>query len=143
MSGYQTHREGEGTNGQWAPTEDEIKAIQTLAAAGLNEEQTADYLKISRSTFQMAMNKNPMMRQAVLYGRSNALATVAKTAYDMAKRGDNPSMTQFYLRCRGGGAWKMIQVIEHEGLKDSEEKKVSDLLQEFKALLGAVKSEQA
>ncbi len=118
---------------QWMPTEEEMVKIEALAGVGLTEEQIADYLGVGRTTFNMAANKNDPMRQRILHGRSNALANVAKTAYSMAMKGDNPSMTQFYLKCRGG--WKFKTVIEHEGLQESEEKRAKEVVEKFRGLI--------
>lgn len=85
-------------------TDEQIKVVQMLAGIGLSVPKIASYFGLSKSTFERRCDQQPQIYDALLRGRSQSEAKVARTAYDMAISGKHPEMTKFWLRCRAG--WK-------------------------------------
>lgn len=104
--------------------------ISRLAELGLTLEQIGYALGMSKKTLQRRMNENEEVKDAMEIGRAKALVEVARTAYQMAKSGDEPAMTMFYLKCRGG--WREVQKIEHTGQDGKPiENKITVVLEDY------------
>lgn len=84
--------------------EKEIRQISTLAGYGMNIEQIAAVMGVSKPTFERRQVDQPEVADGILKGRAQASANVRQTAYKMAVSGKSAVMTIFWLKCREG--WK-------------------------------------
>lgn len=94
-------------------SEQEIKRIETMAGMGLNVEQMASILGVSKKTFERRIEDTPAAKDALEKGRALASYNIMETAYKMAQSGKVPAMTMFWLKCRA--RWREVQVVEHSG----------------------------
>lgn len=78
-------------------TEDIIDQALELAAKGLNREQAAAMLGMSRSTFYNKCRDIPEFKAAFRQGRMKAVGTIIAVLFEKAKGGDYSSI-QFLLR---------------------------------------------
>ena len=90
-------------------TPEQVGEVETLAAL-LNQQQIADYLGISRRTFQAICDRDAEV--AARYKRGKAIAHVANGLLQKARGGDTTSAI-FYLKTQAG--WRETERIEHTG----------------------------
>ena len=81
------------------PTDEERRLVKSLAAFGVPQEQIARRIGI-RSVKTLRKHYREELDEGSLDANSN----VAKTLYQMAKSGEHPIATMFWLKCRAG--WK-------------------------------------
>lgn len=86
-------------------TDDELIEISALASV-LNQEQIADYLGISRTTFHEIMKRDERVSEHYKKGKARAIVTVAKNLIGQATSG-NTTAAIFYLKTQAG--WKEAQ----------------------------------
>lgn len=94
-------------------TAEEIRQVETMAGYGMNVEQIAAILDMSKAVFERRMVDQPEVHEGILKGRAKASATVRKTAYQMAVSGKHAVMTIFWLKCRE--RWKEPREEEDDG----------------------------
>lgn len=92
-------------------TPDQAQEVETLAAL-LNQQQIADYLGISRRTFQAICERDDDIAARYKRGKAKAIAHVANGLLQKARSGDTTSAI-FYLKTQGG--WRETERIEHTG----------------------------
>jgi hypothetical protein len=85
--------------------EDAGKA-ESMAACGLRDQDIAAVLGLAESTMKRKIGTR------LQRGRGKGMASVASTAYRMAVGGKHPTMTQFFLRAKGG--WRDQESAEVE-----------------------------
>jgi DNA-binding XRE family transcriptional regulator len=85
--------------------------IETLGAL-LSQEQIADYLGISRTTFHAIMERDPDVAERYKRGKARAIAHVAKGLLQKARSGHTVSSI-FYLKTQAG--WRETDRLEHSG----------------------------
>ncbi len=83
--------------------------VETLAAL-LNQEQIADYLGISRRTFQNILVRDADVAARYKRGKAKAIAHVANGLLQKARGGCTTSSI-FYLKTQAG--WRETERIEH------------------------------
>jgi hypothetical protein len=81
-------------------TSEQIKLVAQLSGIGMSHTMIADFLEISRSTFDRMLGRDERVKEATLMGKAKASSKVMKTAFEMASNGRCPSMTMFWLRCQ-------------------------------------------
>lgn len=86
---------------------EQSKRVESLSGLGLRTDQIASIEGMSRATIQRVYQKE------ITEGREKAVATVAKTAYQMAVGGKVPAMTMFWLKTQA--QWREVQRVEHSG----------------------------
>jgi len=104
-------------------SEEQLKQIESMAGIGLNYEQISAIFGISSRTFdrRIAENEgNNPLNVALRRGRAVAISNVAKAAYNMAIKEKQPTMTQFFLCCKGG--WRDTTHIEMDANLDIKAK---------------------
>jgi len=77
-------------------TDEDAGKAESMAACGLRDQDIAAVLGLAESTMKRKIGPR------LVRGRGKGLASVAATAYRMAAGGKHPTMTQFFLRARGG-----------------------------------------
>jgi predicted transcriptional regulator len=92
------------------PSPESRAQAEDLAGYGLTHEQIAHVLGVSQDTVERHYTDE------LEAGLALALATVAKTAYQMATSGDEPAMTMFWLKTRA--KWKEVQHHEVTGKEE-------------------------
>jgi predicted DNA-binding protein (UPF0251 family) len=92
-------------------TEIQRQEVETLAAL-LNQEQIADYLGISRRTFQAILDRDPEVAARYKKGKAKAIAHVANGLLQKARSDDTVSSI-FYLKTQAG--WRETERLEHSG----------------------------
>ena len=92
-------------------TDEQRGEIETLAAL-LNQDQIADYLGISRTTFRAIMERDPDIGERYKRGKAKAIAHVAKGLLQKARSGDTVSSI-FFLKTQAG--WRETDRLEHAG----------------------------
>ncbi|PWK51672.1 helix-turn-helix domain-containing protein [Silicimonas algicola] len=100
-----------------ALTEAQAAEIETLAAL-LNQEQIADYLGVSRRTFQNILARDEDIAARYKRGKAKAIAHVANGLLQKARSGCTTSSI-FYLKTQGG--WRETERIEHAVARTSIE----------------------
>ena len=105
-----------------------ILRIGELAGLGLSNDQIADCLDMSRSSFYKCMQKNADFRDSLERGRSKALMEISNALYESARAG-NVKAQIYFLRCRDPQNWNVTKKVE----LDVDFKKMSDsqLLEEL------------
>ncbi len=83
--------------------------VETLAAL-LNQDQIADYLGISRSTFRAICTRDPEVLERYKRGKAKAIAHVANGLLQKARAGDTTSSI-FYLKTQAG--WRETAELHH------------------------------
>jgi hypothetical protein len=96
-------------------TEAQRQEVETLAAL-LNQDQIADYLGISRTTFHEIRGRDPDVAERYKRGKAKAIAHVANGLLRQARGGDTTSMI-FYLKTQAG--WRETARLEHAGDPDA------------------------
>ena len=103
-------RQGEG-GGQPIKSLTDEQVIQVEALAGyLSLEQIADYMGVSRCTFNEIRKRQPEVELRYRRGRANTIGDVGTSLIQKARGGDTSSMV-FYLKTQAG--WKESKVTEH------------------------------
>lgn len=110
-------------------TEDQRREVETLAAL-LNQEQIADYLGISRTTFHNICNRDPEVHERYKRGKARAIAHVAQGLLQKARGGDTTSSI-FYLKTQAG--WRETERLEHAGRIDGTADPLTAFLAEVAA----------
>jgi len=105
--------------------------LEKYGIAGLNHEQIASILGMSKDTLERFFKSDPTLHAAVEKGKSNSILKVAGTAYQMAVSGDVPAMTMFYLKTRA--KWKETHVVE-ERPDDDTQAKLDQMAEEIKRI---------
>lgn len=95
-------------------TEDQVREVETLAAL-LNQDQIADYLGISRTTFRAICDRDDEVSERYKRGKAKAIAHVANGLLQKARAGDTTSAI-FYLKTQAG--WREKSEVEHSGRGD-------------------------
>lgn len=90
-------------------TEAQRVEVETLAAL-LNQDQIADYLGMSRSTFRGLCNRDEEVAVRYKRGKAKAIAHVANGLLMKARNGDTTSAI-FYLKTQAG--WRETERHEH------------------------------
>lgn len=83
-------------------TDEDRATIKELAAHGMNIEQIANVMNYRRRTLYRRIFKDDELKAVIEEGRSEGLAQVTKTAFQLAVSGECPPMTMFFLKTRGG-----------------------------------------
>ena len=81
-------------------TVDQVREVETLAAL-LSQDQIADYLGISRSTFHAICDRDPDVLERYKRGKARAIAHVANGLLQKARAGCKTSSI-FYLKTQAG-----------------------------------------
>lgn len=89
--------------------EEELIQVEALAAF-LTMEQIADYLGVSRPTFNQIMERQPEVSLRYKKGHAKAVGAVAQNVLMQAREG-NLTASIFYLKTRGG--WKETQTVDN------------------------------
>ena len=92
-------------------TDKQKAEVQTLAAV-LTQEQIADYLGISRSTFYQILERDEEVSAQYKKGKAKAVGSVAQSLVQKALAGDTASAI-FFLKTQAG--WKEVQKVEGAG----------------------------
>ena len=91
----------------------DIKQVKAMAGIGLGVEHIAALIGTNQRDFEEECHRNDELCRALEEGRATGLSNVTRTAYQMAISGDQPGMTQFFLKVRGG--WKETSALELTG----------------------------
>lgn len=83
-------------------TPEQITQMEALSAV-LTQEQIADYLGISRRTFNDILKRDPEVFAQYKKGKAKAIASVASNLVNKARAGDTTASI-FYLKTQAG--WK-------------------------------------
>lgn len=83
-------------------TPDQVTQIEALSAV-LTQEQIADYLGISRRTFNDILKRDELVFAQYKKGKAKAIASVAGNLVNKARNGDTTASI-FYLKTQAG--WK-------------------------------------
>ena len=102
-------------------TEEKIQRTGNLAGMGLSNDQIAECLDMSRSSFYKCMQKNADFRDSLERGRSKAVMEVSNALYESARAG-NVKAQIYFLRCRDPQNWNVSKRVE----LDVDFKKMSD-----------------
>ena len=102
-------------------TEEKIQRTGKLAGLGLSNDQIAECLDMSRSSFYKCMQKNGDFRDSLERGRSKAVMEVSNALYESALAG-NVKAQIYFLRCRDPQNWNVTKRVE----LDVDFKKMSD-----------------
>ena len=81
-------------------SEQEIIEVGALASV-LNQEQLADYLGVSRTTFHEIMKRDERVSVQYKKGKSKSIAGVASSLVSQARKG-NVTAAIFYLKTQAG-----------------------------------------
>ena len=102
-------------------TEEKIQRTGKLAGLGLSNDQIAECLDMSRSSFFKCMQKNADFRDSLERGRSKAVMEINSALYESALAG-NVQAQIYFLRCRDPQNWNVTKRVE----LDVNFKKMSD-----------------
>ena len=106
-------------------SDQQIENVKALSGYGLNNRQIADIVGISKRCFESKCASNPELLVALEKGRAVAASQVSQTAFNMAKSGNHPLMTMFWLKCREH--WKDANSSpDTENERQEGHKKISD-----------------
>ena len=78
----------------------QIKDIARCATKGLSLKAIAGYIGISKATLVRRLIDQPEAKIALQKGRANSTLEVASKAFEMAKSGEYPNMTMWWLKSR-------------------------------------------
>jgi hypothetical protein len=81
-------------------TPDMLERIEELSKIGLNQEDMANDLGMSASTFYERMKENPQISERIKRGRIGTTKLIANKLIEKAVNGDTTCMI-FYLKCIG------------------------------------------
>ena len=102
-------------------TEEKIQRTGKLAGLGLSNDQIAECLDMSRSSFYKCLQKNGDFRDSLERGRSKAVMEISNALYESARVG-NVKAQIYFLRCRDPQNWNVSKRVE----LDVDFKKMSD-----------------
>ncbi len=102
-------------------TEEKIKRTGKLAGLGLSNDQIAECLDMSRSSFYKFMQKNGDFRDSLERGRSKSVMEISN-ALNKSARAGNVKAQIYFLRCRDPQNWNVTKRVE----LDVDFKKMSD-----------------
>ena len=102
-------------------TEEKIQRTGKLAGLGLSNDQIAECLDMSRSSFYKCLQKNADFRDSLERGRSKAVMEISNALYESARAG-NVRAQIYFLRCRDPQNWNVSKRVE----LDVDFKKMSD-----------------
>ena len=102
-------------------TEEKIQRTGKLAGLGLSNDQIAECLDMSRSSFYKFMQKNGDFRDSLERGRSKSVMEISNALYKSARAG-NVKAQIYFLRCRDPQNWNVTKRVE----LDVDFKKMSD-----------------
>ena len=108
----------------------QVQEVETLAAL-LNQDQIADFLGISRTTFRAICARDDEVSVRYKRGKAKAIAHVANGLLQKARAGDTTSAI-FYLKTQAG--WRETERIEHSG-PDGSPIQVGNVRQKIEARL--------
>lgn len=94
-------------------TTKQIAQIESLSGVGMTVEEIADYMGVSKATFDRRVAEIPDLKEALRVGRTRAQGAVYRAAYEMATDKKHSDFTKFYMRSRYG--WSEKQEIELSG----------------------------
>lgn len=92
-------------------TDEHIQQIERMAAIGSRQTDMAYILGFNPKTFEDYIKYDERISGAIKKGEAFGAAEIEKTAYNMAKSGQYPAMTMFWLKCRR--CWKEVSQVEH------------------------------
>ncbi len=78
----------------------DLEKVEELASLGLSEQQIADSLGISRSTFSRRKNDNETFDTALRKGKAKAIVKVSSALMQQVEKGSLRAII-FYLKFRG------------------------------------------
>ena len=81
---------------------EQVELVARLTGLGLNMQQVADALGISKDTLERRVTEDENLRLGLAQGRAKAATAVAETAFKLATSGEHPAMTMFWLKTRLG-----------------------------------------
>ena len=102
-------------------TEEKIQRAGKLVRLRLSNDQIAECLDMSRSSFYKYMQKNADFRDSLERGRSKAVMEISNALYESARAG-NVKAQIYFLRCRDPQNWNVSKRVE----LDVDFKKMSD-----------------
>ena len=102
-------------------TEEKIQRTGKLAGLGISNDQIAECLDMSRSSFYKCLQKNADFRDSLERGSSKAVMEVNNALYESARAG-NVKAQIYFLRCRDPQNWNVTKRVE----LDVDFKKMSD-----------------
>ena len=102
-------------------TKEKIQRTRKLAGLGLSNDQIAECLDMSRSTFYKCIQKKTDFRDSLKRGRSKAVMEVSNALHDSAQTG-NVKVQIYFLRCSDPQNWNVNKKVE----LDVDFKKISD-----------------
>ena len=102
-------------------TEEKIQRTGKLAGLGLSNDQIAECLDMSRSSFYKCLQKNAYYRDSLEKARSKAVIEISNALYESARAG-NVKAQIYFLRCRDPQNWNVTKRVE----LDVDFKKMSD-----------------
>ena len=102
-------------------TEEKIQRTGKLAGLGISNDQIAECLDMSRSSFYKCLQKNADFRDSLERGRTKAIMEVSNALYESARAG-NVKAQIYFLRCRDPQNWNVSKRVE----LDVDFKKMSD-----------------
>ena len=88
---------------RWQPTKKDRATVAMMSAAGIDQASICTAIGVSRPTLERAC------RHELDTGLAVANAAVAKSLFNLATRGPagvRLGACQFWLKCRGGEAWR-------------------------------------
>ena len=92
-------------------TEEKIQRTGKLAGLGLSNDQIAECLDMSRSSFYKCLQKNGDFRDSLERGRSKAVMEISNALYESAGAG-NVKAQIYFLRCRDPQNWNVTKRVE-------------------------------
>ena len=104
--------------------DDDDKAAVRVLSQYLSKEQIADYLGISRPTFDAILERDEEVGSHYKKGKATAIQTVAKSLIQKAMSG-NVTAAIFYLKTQAG--WKETQQVD----LNTNVQSISDLMDEL------------
>ncbi len=110
-------------------TLEQVREVETLAAL-LNQDQIADYLGISQSTFRAIRQRDAEVAACYKRGKAKAIAHVANGLLQKARAGDT-TCAIFYLKTQAG--WRETVPVE-----DVEPRQQSSARERLKAFLDGI-----
>ena len=102
-------------------TKEKIQRTRKLAELGLSNDQIAECLDMSRSSFYKCLQKNVDFRDSLEKARSKAVMEISNALYESARAG-NVKAQIYFLRCRDPQNWNVSKRVE----LDVDFKKMSD-----------------
>ena len=102
-------------------TEEKIQRTGMLAGLGLSNDQIAECLDMSRSSFYKCLQKNADFRDSLEKARSKAVMEISNALYESARAG-NVKAQIYFLRYRDPQNWNVTKRVE----LDVDFKKMSD-----------------